>query len=245
MAQQSSDLWPQGKNKDLIISIAHYLRDLLNQNSSKLDEVSVDSLQIATDSLQTMIDPDSDNLPPSPFQLTALYSSYKHKSSPQQSEESKEATTGSTNTSTNRNVSKQRKKFLEFLQVLKKHDFFKNVEEGSDAYQQRMEKARNQYNSRFPNMRIDSLDWINSQNNAKKRVISEDDKQKAETLKQAGNQLLGQKKYTEAIEKYTAAIEYNDQNAVYFSNRAAAYTYLRQYAEAISDASVFFSVFVL
>merc|ERR1712173_328207 len=98
----------------------------------------------------------------------------------------------SPNTNAQKN-SKQRKKFLEFVQVLEKHDFFKNTVKGSDAYKERMEKAQKQYNSRFPNMKIDSLAWMFAA-----KSISDEDRRSAEALKKAGNALLGQKKYANA-----------------------------------------------
>lgn len=45
---------------------------------------------------------------------------------------------------------------------------------------------------------------------------------KAEALKGEGNKLLAQKKFKEAAEKYSQAIEADPNNAVYYANRAAA-----------------------
>lgn len=234
--------------KDLIIGIANYLQDLLNQNKSSLDEVSVDSLTLCTESLQTLIAPDDDTLPKSSFSLKDIYQSYT--SSNKNDDEKKQSTTTSSKSSSKSlpsNIQKRREKFLEFIKVLQKHDFFKGCPEGSEAYQQRMEKARTQYNTRFANMSIDSLDWLNDDNtnqkptkmdtdNTDNRIITEDDKKEAEKLKGEGNKLLGKKQYAQAIDKYTKAIKLNPQNAVYFSNRAAAHTYLQNYQQAVDDS---------
>lgn len=71
---------------------------------------------------------------------------------------------------------------------------------------------------------------------AVKKDVSEEDKAKAEELKKLGNQHLAAKDYGKSIESYTQAIEINDTNAVYFSNRAAAYIQNQQYDLAIVDA---------
>jgi len=233
---QSSNLWPNGGNKDLLIAIANYLQDMVTSNKS-LDELHVDSLQVVTESLQTIICPDGDDLPKAPFTLEALYAAY-----------TKDSSSSSSNDDEKRpplpaNIAQRRKKFLEFIAVLKQHDFFKNCAEGSAKFTQRMEKARTQYNSRFAAMSIDHLSWLEDADpapmdtdDAAPRVISEADKQQAEALKAEGNKLLGQKAFAAAIEKYSAAIKLNNRNAVYFSNRAAAHTYLKNFDQAVADA---------
>ncbi|KAF4321687.1 hypothetical protein BBO99_00001142 [Phytophthora kernoviae] len=45
----------------------------------------------------------------------------------------------------------------------------------------------------------------------------------ADGFKAEGNKLLGDKKYQEAVEMYSRAIDLDPDNAVYFSNRSAAY----------------------
>ncbi|XP_071693622.1 small glutamine-rich tetratricopeptide repeat-containing protein 2-like [Rutidosis leptorrhynchoides] len=46
---------------------------------------------------------------------------------------------------------------------------------------------------------------------------------------------MEKKLYTDAIGHYTAAIALFEDNAVYYCNRAAAYTQVKQYMEAIGD----------
>ncbi|KAG0661903.1 hypothetical protein C6P44_002465 [Monosporozyma unispora] len=61
-------------------------------------------------------------------------------------------------------------------------------------------------------------------------------KAKAEALKLEGNKAIAQKDFNLAIKKYTEAINVLPTNAVYYANRAAAYTNLQKYDEAIKDA---------
>eukprot|EP01138_Halocafeteria_seosinensis_P014076 gb/GECG01014374.1/.p1 GENE.gb/GECG01014374.1/~~gb/GECG01014374.1/.p1 ORF type:complete len:413 (+),score=30.12 gb/GECG01014374.1/:1-1239(+) len=58
-----------------------------------------------------------------------------------------------------------------------------------------------------------------------------------ENLKTRGNQSLKTGEFSEAIHYYTQAIELDDNNAVYFSNRAAAYLHMKQYDKALDDAN--------
>lgn len=61
-------------------------------------------------------------------------------------------------------------------------------------------------------------------------------RQEAESLKAAGNQLVSQRDFKAAIEKYTAAIQLDPTNPVYYSNRAAAHSQLGAHDDAIEDA---------
>lgn len=53
--------------------------------------------------------------------------------------------------------------------------------------------------------------------------VTEEAAAQAEGFKAEGNRLLADKKLVEAVEMYTRAIELDPDNAVYFSNRSAAY----------------------
>jgi len=64
------------------------------------------------------------------------------------------------------------------------------------------------------------------------------DKQKlelAESYKTQGNQKLSSKIYAEAIECYSKAIDLCSNNAIYYCNRAAAYSHLGEHNKAITD----------
>lgn len=66
---------------------------------------------------------------------------------------------------------------------------------------------------------------------------TEEDKQKAEELKAQGNKAIGAKEYPAAIDFYTQAIELNPTNAIYLSNRAAAYSSSGAHDKAVDDAN--------
>lgn len=61
------------------------------------------------------------------------------------------------------------------------------------------------------------------------------DKEKGEKKKVEGNDFMRDGKFHEAIASYTAAINYDPQNAIYYSNRAAAYAKLNDNKNSILD----------
>ncbi|RZC39836.1 small glutamine-rich tetratricopeptide repeat-containing protein alpha, partial [Asbolus verrucosus] len=65
--------------------------------------------------------------------------------------------------------------------------------------------------------------------------IPEDQMQYAEQHKNLGNAAMKNGQYEEAVAQYSKAIEANPKNAVYFCNRAAAYSRLENNEEAIKD----------
>lgn len=60
----------------------------------------------------------------------------------------------------------------------------------------------------------------------------------AERQKVLGNEFVAAKKPTEAVECYTKAIELDATNAIYFSNRAAAWSMLEEHFKALEDAKM-------
>ncbi|GAV53040.1 hypothetical protein ZYGR_0AI03220 [Zygosaccharomyces rouxii] len=74
--------------------------------------------------------------------------------------------------------------------------------------------------------------------NVKVNIPAEDAelKSKAESLKLEGNKAMAGKDYDLAIKKYSEAISVLPTNAVYYANRAAAHSSLKNYDEAIKDA---------
>ncbi|XP_011098067.1 serine/threonine-protein phosphatase 5 isoform X1 [Sesamum indicum] len=60
---------------------------------------------------------------------------------------------------------------------------------------------------------------------------------RAEELKLLANEAFKAHKYSQAIDLYTQAIEVDNNNAVYWANRAFAHTKLEEYGSAIQDAT--------
>jgi small glutamine-rich tetratricopeptide repeat-containing protein alpha len=67
-------------------------------------------------------------------------------------------------------------------------------------------------------------------------AVSDEDKAKAEQFKLEGNRAIAQRDYPLAIDKYTQALALNPDNAIYLSNRAAAYSNNREHEKAVADA---------
>jgi len=65
---------------------------------------------------------------------------------------------------------------------------------------------------------------------------SAEDKAKAEKFKQEGNAHMSGKNYDAAIESYGKAVALDNNNPVYYSNRAAAYSSKGDHLSAIGDA---------
>lgn len=65
--------------------------------------------------------------------------------------------------------------------------------------------------------------------------ISEEDKLRAENIKNEGNEHMKHSRFTEAAEAYSKAIAIDNSNPVYFSNRAAAYNKLNNFQGAVDD----------
>ncbi|CAI9594915.1 unnamed protein product [Staurois parvus] len=64
---------------------------------------------------------------------------------------------------------------------------------------------------------------------------SEEDVTEAERLKTEGNEQMKLENFESAVAFYTKAIEHNPANAVYYCNRAAAYSKIGNYAGAVRD----------
>lgn len=70
----------------------------------------------------------------------------------------------------------------------------------------------------------------------KKQPPTAEDKARAEQLKAEGNAAIAQRLYSTAVDKYTQAIALDEGNAVYWSNRAAAWGALGEHGKAVADA---------
>ena len=144
-------------------------------------------------------------------------------------------------------------KFQRYLDTLTKKGVFKGVEEGSAGYIDRMSSIVSKFLDKVeaPSAPVSNVkddkdddeedgdeDDEDDDEEEEEVTYSEEDLQKAENLKTQGNDLLKAKKYNEALDLYSQAVETvskGPNSHIYYSNRAAAYTYLKNYDSAISD----------
>lgn len=66
--------------------------------------------------------------------------------------------------------------------------------------------------------------------------VTDDAKKEAESLKSKGNASMAQKDYPKAIDLYTQALALHPGNAIFLSNRAAAYSAAKDHESARADA---------
>lgn len=67
-------------------------------------------------------------------------------------------------------------------------------------------------------------------------VVGEKEKREAEEAKALGNAQMAAKSYAQAISHYDRAISLNPTSAVYYANRAAAYSQMGNHQQAVEDA---------
>ncbi|KAI3369154.1 hypothetical protein L3Q82_026117 [Scortum barcoo] len=79
-------------------------------------------------------------------------------------------------------------------------------------------------------------------NNSTQNTLTEEQRAEAETLKTEGNDQMKVENFSAAVEFYSKAIAINPQNAVYYCNRAAAYSKLGNYAGAVQDCEQAISI---
>ncbi|KAK7385196.1 hypothetical protein VNO78_30909 [Psophocarpus tetragonolobus] len=109
----------------------------------------------------------------------------------------------------------------QFFAALEKTHFFGTNTDGSDDPVQ-LEKACCLFDEAFVEMERSGSYQLSLKN-------------LAESLKSLGNKAMQSKKYSDAVELYNCAISLHEKSAVYYCNRAAAYTQINKYTEAIQD----------
>ncbi len=132
--------------------------------------------------------------------------------------------------------------FTKFLDLLKQKNFFGDSKPGTVDYANKLIAAKIKYNQRFPNAGQTTATAAPVESapaaapSASPVSIDENTRKRAEQAKTEGNNFLGQQKYREAIERYSHAISLNPNNAIYYSNRAAAQINLKNWSEAVNDS---------
>ncbi|XP_031504295.1 uncharacterized protein LOC116266928 [Nymphaea colorata] len=123
------------------------------------------------------------------------------------------------NADNGRGVSKD-ELFDHFLGELRRIHYLGGTPHGDDHDQ--IVKAKEAFDDAMKEMENSSCQKLNPKN-------------LAEALKSLGNHAMRSKLYSDAIDLYTFAIALCEDNAVYYCNRAAAYTQIQKYLEAIDD----------
>eukprot|EP01035_Chromulina_nebulosa_P019748 gene19748-25680_t len=114
-------------------------------------------------------------------------------------------------------------KFQEFVDVVTSKGFFDGASPDSIEYYQRYVKVIQKFNTRVNNTDLSK---------------AEKEKQ-AEEKKVLGNTAFSSKDYHAAIQYYTEALDLSNDGPnshIYYCNRAAAYSYLNEHAEAVADS---------
>ncbi|KAH7567873.1 hypothetical protein JRO89_XS07G0172000 [Xanthoceras sorbifolium] len=111
--------------------------------------------------------------------------------------------------------------FGQFISALEKIHYFKTMPDGNDDTSQ-VDKASHLFHDALNEMERSGSQAYNLKN-------------LAETFKSQGNRAMQLKLYYDAIELYSFAIALCENIAVYYCNRAAAYTQIHKYTEAIGD----------
>lgn len=109
----------------------------------------------------------------------------------------------------------------QFFTALEKIQYFRIMPDGTDD-PVGVEKATQLFHDALAEMERSGCQEYNTKN-------------LAETLKSQGNRAMQLKLYLDAIKLYNCAVALCENNAVYYCNRAAAYTQAHKYTEAVRD----------
>eukprot|EP01100_Stratorugosa_tubuloviscum_P003677 TRINITY_DN1895_c3_g1_i1.p1 TRINITY_DN1895_c3_g1~~TRINITY_DN1895_c3_g1_i1.p1 ORF type:complete len:405 (-),score=232.35 TRINITY_DN1895_c3_g1_i1:59-1273(-) len=195
-------------HKRLMFAVVEFLQEIGKSDSS----VDIEGLEVACQVISSEFKINvQDEAQQKQFSINPLQLPQIFNLGLQVAQKNNQTATTTNTTSSNANLDP----FEKFLKKLESTNFFNGVEKGSTEYNSRLEKAKQKYEQKIAQ-----------------------DKEKAEQLKLEGNQLLTSKEYQQAISKYTEAIKYNPENAIYYCNRAAAYSQLGQHEKAIEDSKL-------
>ena len=130
--------------------------------------------------------------------------------------------------------------FLKFLDSLKGKGFFDGVEEGSPEYVERYNKVVAKFEARAAAAAAPPIATSAAPAPAAKSATAvAGDEAGAEAAKEEGNRHVAAARYAQAVECYTDALEKAPAGKnvhVYYSNRAAARTHLKDLDGAVDDA---------
>jgi len=196
------------KKKEVVYAILEFLKDTLAEGVAYAE-----SIEVAIQCLNEAFGFDSDNAEQrakyssKPLGLEDIFSAGKAVLKAQASGQESEA---------------QSEEFLKFLESLKAKGFFAHTAEGTADYQERVKRAKAKWDERFSSQ-------------AAPKAEDDGKKKQAEELKNKANSKVSAKEYDEAIKLYSEAIALCPDNAVYYANRAAAYSHKKDHQSAVAD----------
>lgn len=122
---------------------------------------------------------------------------------------------------------------------MKERNYFSGTVEGTPEYQALVDKARSKLLERTEGASQSGAGQSTTASSSApsaKVEVSEEDRARAEDFKTQGNAKVTEKNYEEAIRLYDEAIKLVPNNAVYFANRAAAHSHMRNHELAVADS---------
>jgi len=122
------------------------------------------------------------------------------------------------------------KKFQAYIRMLTEKNYFGGHLPETPEYITRYQRAREKFIA--AKLSKPAASTINTEEDKAQRLA------KAEKFKTEGNQQVSARQYEEAIKSYTASIELNPDSAIYYSNRAAAYSMLGDHQKAVEDSII-------
>lgn len=121
--------------------------------------------------------------------------------------------------------------------MLKERQYFAGTVEGTPEYQALLDKARAKLLERHRGTTSGAASSATAAPSSAAPVeVSEESRVAAEELKTKGNKKMQEKDFAAAIQFYDEAIAIVPTNAVYFANRAAAHSEMKNHELAVADA---------
>ena len=189
--------------QSLHFSIVDYLRGLL---ASPSEGVQVEELEVAVQCLQAALGIPDDAARPAQITNLSLLQIYGLGLAGQQKIEQAlaDATPATTTVPSLAPMDAATlEEFRQYLNILESKGYLSGVQSGTPDYQQKVVKAQEKFLF-----------------HRQQKLLEEQRQKAAEDKKQLGNEYLLAKKYAEAIQAYTEAIDLNPNNAIYYSNRS-------------------------
>ncbi|XP_076946850.1 uncharacterized protein LOC143618586 [Bidens hawaiensis] len=202
----------------IVHSFIHFLNSSVEPSSLN----DVESLEVARDCLSEAFKIDSSStssVPPSDS-LVQLFTSQTGQVNEVKSDQIREESRASS--ANNVPGIGEDELFGQFFVALEKVHYFGTTANGDD--EPALDRATNLFHNALMEMKKSGREEINLKN-------------LADNFKLQGNKAMQSKVYVDAIELYTVAIALCDDNAIYYCNRAAAYTQNNQHTEAIHDCN--------